>query len=152
MMKKEFLFRIFLGVLGGIVMSHLITIGISIVVGDGNFYPCVPSLVERYGSEIVAVIVQTILSAVLGAGFAGASVIWEKDDWSLLKQTGIYFAIITVIMMTVAYICEWMEHSVNGVVNYFGIFFAIFAVVWLARYAIWKIRISKIKDRISKRL
>ena len=149
MMKKEFLFRIFLGVLGGIVMSHLITIGISIVVDDGNFYPCVPSLVERYGSETTAVIVQTILSAVLGAGFAGASVIWEKDDWSLLKQTGIYFAIITVIMMTVAYICEWIEHSVNGVAKYFGIFFAIFVVVWLVRYAIWKIRISKIKDRIS---
>ena len=25
-------------------------------------------------------------------------------------------------MMTVAYICEWMEHSVKGVLSYFGIF------------------------------
>lgn len=149
-MKKELLLRFFWGSLGGIVMSHFITIGISITVGDGNFYPCVPSLIDRYGSEITAVIIQTILSAVLGAGFAGASVIWGKDEWSLLKQTGIYFAIITVLMMTVAYICEWMEHSVNGVVRYFGIFFAIFAVVWVVRYAIWKNRISKIKEKISK--
>ena len=149
-MKKELLHRIICGLLVGIAVSHFITIGISITVGDGNFYPCVPSLIDRYGSEITAVIIQTILSAVLGAGFAGASVIWEKDDWSLLKQTGIYFAIITVLMMTVAYICEWMEHSVNGVARYFGIFFAIFAVVWVVRYAIWKNRISKIKEKISK--
>lgn len=149
-MKKELLHRIICGLLVGIAVSHFITIGISITVGDGNFYPCVPNLIDRYGSEITAVIIQTILSAVLGAGFAGASVIWEKDDWSLLKQTGIYFAIITVLMMTVAYICEWMEHSVNGVARYFGIFFAIFAVVWVVRYAIWKNRISKIKKKISR--
>jgi hypothetical protein len=36
-------------------------------------------LVKHYGSELNAVIIQTILSAILGAGFAGASVIWEKD-------------------------------------------------------------------------
>ena len=149
-MKKELLHRIICGLLVGIAVSHFITIGISITVGDGNFYPCVPSLIDRYGSEITAVIIQTILRAVLGAGFAGASVIWEKDDLSLLKQTGIYFAIITVLMMTVAYICEWMEHSVNGVARYFGIFFAIFAVVWVVRYAIWKNRISKIKKKISR--
>ena len=92
---------------------YLITIGISIFLGDGNFYPCVPSLIKQFGNEITAVIVQTILSALLGAGFAGSSLIWEKDDWSLLKQTSVYFAIVTVLMMTVAYVCKWMEHSVK---------------------------------------
>lgn len=98
-MKKELISRIAVGLLGGIVICYLITIGISISLGNGIFYPCVPSLVKRFGNEITAVIVQTILSAVLGAGFAGSSLIWEKDDWSILKQTSIYFAIVTVLMM-----------------------------------------------------
>lgn len=149
-MKKDIIFRIFVGFLGGIVISHLITIGVSIAFGDGNYYPCVPSLVERFGSEVNAVIIQTILSAVLGAGFAGCSIIWEKDDWSLLKQTGIYFVIVSVLMMTIAYICEWMEHSVSGVLSYFAIFFGIFVAVWVVRYLIWKKRISKIKNRLEK--
>lgn len=149
-MKKDIIFRIFVGFLGGIVISHLITIGVSIAFGDGNYYPCVPSLVERSGSEVNAVIIQTILSAVLGAGFAGCSIIWEKDDWSLLKQTGIYFVIVSVLMMTIAYICEWMEHSVSGVLSYFAIFFGIFVAVWVVRYLIWKKRISKIKNRLEK--
>lgn len=151
-MKKELISRIFIGLLGGIVLSYLITIGISLVLGDGNFYPCVPSLIDRFGNEITAVIIQTILSALLGAGFSGASLIWKKDEWSMLKQTGIYFAIITVLMMTVAYVCEWMEHSVKGVVSYFAIFFIIFVVIWVIQYVIWKIRISKIKNKLSGKI
>ena len=149
-MKKELLFRLFIGLLGGIVLSYLITIAISFVVGDGNYYPCVPNLIERFGNEVTAIIIQTVLSAVLGAGFAGSSIIWEMDEWSLLKQTSIYFGIVSVLMMTVAYICEWMEHSVKGILSYFGIFFAIFIVIWIVQYLIWKIRISKIKEGIQK--
>jgi hypothetical protein len=152
LMKKELFYRIVIGVLSGIVICYCITIGISIALGNGVFYPCVPSLINHYGSELNAVIIQTILSVILGAGFAGASVIWEKDEWSLLKQTGIYFAIVTVIMMTVAYVCEWMEHSVKGVASYFTVFFAIFIVVWLVRYIGWKIYISKIKEKITKQI
>ena len=149
-MKKKILIRAFLGALIGIVISYLITIVISAVIGDGAFYPCVPSFAERYGNEVTAVIIQTIFSAVLGGGFSMASLIWEMDDWSLLKQTGVYFVIITILMMTVAYICEWMEHSLRGVLSYFGIFFAIFVVIWIIRYFSWKIRISKIKEKLIK--
>lgn len=148
-MKKELLFRLFIGFLGGVVLSYFITIAISLFIGDGNFYPCVPGLTERFGNEVTAVVIQTVLSAILGAGFAGCSLIWEKDEWSLLKQTGIYFSIASVLMMTVAYVCEWMEHSVKGVLSYFGIFLGIFIVVWLVRYIIWKIRISKIKEGLQ---
>lgn len=148
-MKKELLFRLFIGFLGGVVLSYFITIAISLIIGDGNFYPCVPGLTERFGNEVTAVVIQTVLSAILGAGFAGCSLIWEKDEWSLLKQTGIYFLIASVLMMTVAYVCEWMEHSVKGVLSYFGIFLGIFIVVWLVRYMIWKVRISKIKEGLQ---
>lgn len=149
-MKKEFARRVFVGLLGGIVISYLITIGISIAIGDGSYYPCVPSLIERFGNEVTAIIMQTVLSAVLGAGFAGSSIIWEMDEWSLLKQTSIYFGIVSVLMMTIAYICEWMEHSVKGILSYFGIFVAIFIAVWIVKYLIWKVRVSRIKEKIQK--
>ena len=149
-MKKEFARRVFVGLLGGIVISYLITIGISIAMGDGSYYPCVPSLIERFGNEVTAIIMQTVLSAVLGAGFAGSSIIWEMDEWSLLKQTSIYFGIVSVLMMTIAYICEWMEHSVKGILSYFGIFVAIFIAVWIVQYLIWKVRVSRIKEKIQK--
>lgn len=149
-MKKEIIKRGFVGILGGIVISYIITITISMTVKDGNYYPCVPSLITTFGSEINAVIIQTLLSAILGAAFAVASIIWEMDNWSLLKQTGIYFAIVTVVMMSVAYVCEWMEHTVAGFISYFAIFFGIFIVVWVVQYIIWKRRISSLKAKIEE--
>ncbi|MBQ6697377.1 MAG: DUF3021 domain-containing protein [Lachnospiraceae bacterium] len=149
-MKKELFFRLFVGLLGGVVISYLITIVISLTIGDGHYYPCVPSLEDRFGNEVTAVIIQTILSAVLGAGFAGSSIIWEKDEWSLLKQTAVYFGIVSVLMMTIAYICEWMEHSVKGVLSYFAIFSILFIIIWIVQYLIWKVRIAKIKRGIQK--
>ena len=59
-MKKGIFVRIFVGLTVGIAISYLITIIISAAIGDGMYYPCVPSLVERYQNELVAVIVQTI--------------------------------------------------------------------------------------------
>ena len=46
-MKKGLLFRVFVGVLGGVVLSYLITIVISLTVGDGNYYPCVRPINPR---------------------------------------------------------------------------------------------------------
>ena len=76
---KNLFSRIFIGLLGGIVICYLITIGVSLVIGDGNYYPCVPALAQRFGNELTAVVVQMALGVVLGAGFAGASMIWEQD-------------------------------------------------------------------------
>lgn len=150
-MRKELIKRMIAGCLEGVVISYFVTIGISLIMGEGMYYACVPSLIKKFGNEINAVIVQTLLSAVLGGVFGGASIIWERDEWSLLKQTGIYFALITTVMMSVAYVCEWMEHTIKGAAGYFGIFFSIFVVIWIIRYLTWKIRITNLRKEILNR-
>ncbi len=147
-MKKKIIQRVLIGLLAGITVSYLITIGISLTLNTGSYYPCVPSLAQRAGGEIMAVVIQMLLSAVLGAGFAASSLIWERDDWSILKQTGTYFVAVTPLMMLVAYVCEWMEHSVKGVISYFAIFLVVFIIVWIAQYLSWKKQIGKIDDRL----
>ena len=74
-----------------------------------------------------------------------------KKEFVLRVFIGLLGGIVSVLMMTIAYICEWMEHSVKGVLSYFGIFFAIFIVVWIVQYLIWKVRVSKIKEGIQKK-
>ena len=81
------------------------------------------------GNELNAVILQTVLCGIMGSGFAMASVIWELDSWSLAKQSGIYFLIACIIMLPIAYIANWMKHSIAGVLSYVCIFIVIFVVV-----------------------
>lgn len=147
-MKKKIMKRIWIGLPVGIAMGHIITLIISACIADGTFYSVTPELAEKMGNELNAVILQTVLCGVLGAGFAAASVIWELDSWSLAKQSGVYFLVIGVILLPIAYVTNWMQHTVAGFLSYIGIFVGIFVAVWLSQYLCWKQRIKKINDRV----
>lgn len=149
-MKKQIIKRGVFGFPVGIAIGYVITVIVSTFVGDGNFYPVTPELVSAMGGELNAVILQTVLCGVMGAGFAAASVIWELDSWSLAKQSGIYFLIACVLMLPIAYAANWMEHSVGGILSYIGIFIAIFISVWLAQYLSWKRKIKKMNAFVRK--
>lgn len=147
-MKKKIIKRSLLGLPLGITMGYLITILISLVWANGYYSPCVPELVSIMGNEINAVILQTVLCGILGTGFAASSVIWEMDNWSIVKQTGIYFSIISVIMLPIAYFSYWMEHSAVGFLSYFGIFVLIFAIIWITLFVIGKHNVRKMNEKL----
>lgn len=149
-MKKKIIMRGLLGLPTGIAIGFVITLIISACIGNGSFYPVTPELIDTMGNELNAVILQTVLCAVMGVGFAAASVIWELDSWSLAKQSGIYFMIISVIMLPIAYVTNWMKHTALGVLSYVAIFVAIFVIVWLSQYLLWKRKIKKMNALVSK--
>ena len=128
---KKIIMRSLLGFPIGIAIGYLITILISLGWANGYYSPCVPELISVMGNEINAVILQTVLCGILGIGFAASSIVWEMDKWSTGKQTRIYFLIISVIMLPIAYFAYWMEHSVVGFFIYFGIFVLIFAIEFI---------------------
>ena len=147
-MKKKIMKRIWIGLPVGIAMGCIITLIISACIGDGTFYPVTPEFAEKMDSELNAVILQTVLCGVIGVGFAAASVIWELDSWSLAKQSGMYFLVIGILLLPIAYVTNWMQHSVVGFFSYIGIFVGIFVAVWLSQYLCWKQRIKKMNDRV----
>ena len=103
------------------------------------------------GSALNAVILQTVLCGIMGAGFAAASVIWELDSWSLAKQSGVYFLTASLLMLPIAYAANWMEHSLAGFLSYAGIFAAIFVTVWLTQYFSWKQKIKKMNAMVRNK-
>ncbi|MCM1497605.1 MAG: DUF3021 domain-containing protein [Clostridium sp.] len=147
-MKKEIMKRSILGFPLGITMGYLITILISLVWANGYYSPCVPELISITGNEINAVILQTVLCGILGTGFAASSVIWEMDNWSIVKQTGVYFSILSAIMLPIAYFSYWMEHSVVGFLIYFGIFAFIFVVIWIIQFSLARHNVRKMNEKL----
>ena len=102
------------------------------------------------GTEIGAVMLQSTLCGFAGMIFGAASVIWEIESWSIVKQTGLYFLIAAIAIIPTAYVLHWMEHSVKGAVGYIGIFVLIFVCVWISQYIAWKIKIKKINAKLSQ--
>lgn len=150
-MKKKLICRGIFGLPFGIALGYVITVLISACIGDGAFHPVAPELVRTMGNELNAVIFQTVLCGVMGTCLAMASVIWEIESWSLVKQSGIYFAIACVVMFPIAYFANWMPRSVVGILSYAGAFVAFFAFVWLSQYFVWKNRIRKMNEEIRDR-
>lgn len=148
--KKTIFKRCLLGFPLGIAVGQIISVLVSLCFAGGNYSPCVPELIDVTGSEINAVLLQTFLSGILGVGFAGSSVIWEQEDWSVVKQTGIYFLTVSLIMMPTAYFTYWMEHSLKGILSYFGIFALIFVIIWIFQYAIAKRNVKRMNENLCK--
>ena len=147
-MKKQIIKRGLFGFPVGIAIGFVITILISACVGNGSFYPVTPEPVSY--THLRAHETRHVLCGIMGTGFAMASVIWELDSWSLAKQSGIYFLIACILMLPIAYIAGWMEHSIGGFLSYVGIFVAIFIAVWLAQYLSWKRKIKKMNELVNK--
>ena len=148
-MFKSIVKRSLLGAVIGVFISHLIAVIISLCVADGSFYAVVPQLIESTGSELNAVLLQTVCSVFYGAMFAGVSVIWELDNWSILKQTVVHFLVVSIVTLPVAYVTQWMHRSIPGMIIYFGIFTVIYAFIWFGQYMAMKKNIVQMNTKVT---
>lgn len=149
-MKKKVILRSLLGFPLGVFLGYTITIIISATMGNGNYVPCAPQLIEETGSEVGAVILQFILSGVLGAACAGGSAVFEVEHWGITYQTVIHFIVLSLSMLPIAYFSHWMEHSIPGFLLYFCVFIALYIAIWFIQYFIWKKRIIQMNEKLRK--
>ena len=148
-MRKKMILRSLLGAPVGVAISYLITILVSLAVADGNYYPVVPELIADCGSEMSAVLLQTLFSLLYGAVWGGASVIWDMENWSLLKMTLMHLVICSIVTFPMAYFMQWMPHNIAGFLLYFGTFLTIYLIIWISQYQSMKRRIDQINHKIQ---
>jgi hypothetical protein len=150
-MNKKWLLRSLIGMPVGLATSTLITIFISLAIGGGVYYPVVPELITDTGSEINAVLLQAVCSLLYGAAWGGAPVIWEKENWSILRQTLTHLLVTSIATFPIAYFMYWMEHSISGILLYFGIFFAVYLIIWLSQYSTLKKRVQQMDEKVKEK-
>lgn len=147
-MKKKVLLRCIIGGLGGLAISTLIGISISMCIGDGLFHPVSPALISQCGTELMAVIAQTACSMLYGAAMAGASAIWEVENWSLLRQTMTHMVVISMAALPITYLMHWIPHTVKAVAIYFIGFFLIYFIIWVICYLSMRKKIRRMNEKL----
>ena len=135
-MKKKVILRSLIGAPIGLSISFIITLIISVIINKGEYYPVMPKLTALCGNELNAVVIQTVCSLIYGAAFGGASVIWDMENWSLLKQP-------------IAYCMYWMPHNFWGIAGYIAIFFFIYFFIWFSQYFAMKKRIQEFNNKVK---
>lgn len=109
--EKKNIRALSLGAPIGLTICTMITIVFSLIYGDGEYLAVSHDLAAQCGSEIEAVILQTAFGMLYGAIWGGASVIWEMENWSLMKMTITHLVICSVISFPIAYFMQWMPHN-----------------------------------------
>lgn len=129
-MHKEVINRSLLGFPTGVCIGYFITILESVQAGTGLYYPVAKALTELCSTQIAAVLLQFVLTGILGSVFAGSTVIFEMDTWSLLKQTVLHFITTTTVMFCIAWICRWIPHTTAGALIWIAVFIIIYLIIW----------------------
>ena len=134
-MKYHVATRALVGAMAGVFIGQIITLLISASIGNGAFLPVMPQLVARCSSEWAAVLIQTVLMAVLGIVFAEASILFLYERWSFLKQCIIHFLITAVFYVPFVLFC-WMPVSVGNALFMLGTLLFNYALIWWIQYRI----------------
>lgn len=147
-MLKKILLRSAISATASIVINQLVTIIISLTIGDGRYFPVTPAFAAMFESELAPVIVQLLLVGLIGAVFAGSSVIFDIESWSFLRQGIIHLAITSAVFIPVALIC-WRPVNPTGILSLTGSLVFVYGCTWLSRYLVWRSSIRKLNARIQ---
>ena len=148
-MKKEVAKRAIVGFIYGVFIGQTILIIESLFMRDGNFYAVSTSLLELAGTKIAAVIIQYFLTGIIGTTFAATTVIFEMDNWSLLRQTILHFIIVSIVMYIAGFLCGWFPHTVVSTLIWFGVFVVVYVIFWICFSMYYKNKVKKINSHLQ---
>lgn len=150
MTLRKALFRGLLGIPIGVFISSTITLLISLFfLEEGVYHPVVPEFAKATGNQVTAVLLQYLLSGLMGFGYGSGSAVFEVENWSITKQAVIHFFIVTIVTFPIAFLCYWMEHTLWGVVSYILLFFAIYFIIWLIQMYFLRQKVEGINNSIK---
>ena len=102
---KRWIGCIMRGALMGVGLQQLLALAVSMRLQLGYFMACFATLTEMVGGEIRAVMLQTAVSALAGAGIALALELWRRRRWSLSRRVLTSFAAILTGALPAALLC-----------------------------------------------
>lgn len=149
-MGRKIVLRFLLGFPMGVFISYTITFLVSLLLGHGVYYPAVPALVTLMGGEMAAVSFQYMLSGILGGIYGAASLLWGVERWSYVHKSLIHFTILSLTMFPIAYVTHWMPHTLGGILQYIGIFVALYLISWAITYQVRKREVDEVNSRLGR--
>ena len=145
----DIVLRFILGFVVGTFIGQVVSILVSAGEGNGKFLPAMYFLLERTPNEFTAALIQFLLTGLIGAAFAVASIIFQAERLSFLVKIGLYAAVTAVFYVPFVFLC-------NAPANGRGIFFTVltvvlnYALIFFIQYRINLSEIQKINERIAQ--
>ena len=99
--------------------------------------------------ETRTLLIQLVVANIIGIIFSVASFVFEREEWSLLKQTMIHFIILLGTFLPVAVWMGWVPSHASAIFICVGSFIIIYLVIWFAMTMYWKKKIEGLNNQIK---
>ena len=107
--------RAAIGFLLGMAVGNIITV-VSSMLSGGQVLFFTDALLLRTGNEVLAFLVQTLLSGVIGAVAWAAMGLFEIETWGLVRAEVTHCLLILLTLIPIALYLGWMKPTFESVV------------------------------------
>lgn len=126
-------------VLSGMAMAmfySLLFLGIGYVKGMENI-------------EVKTLLAYLVTANMVGLIFSFASFVFEKEEWSILKQTMIHFIILLGTFLPIAIWIGWVPNHLVPILICIGSFIVVYFIIWLTMTIYWKKKIEDLNNELK---
>ena len=99
---------------------------------------------SQTSSQILVVVIS---SALMGL----SSLIYHKENWSLLAQCTLHFMSILAIVIIMGYLNGWVIFKLSFYANFMLQFVVIYVIIWLIMYYTQSKKIKQINAHLAKK-
>ncbi|MFD2654744.1 DUF3021 domain-containing protein [Gracilibacillus thailandensis] len=92
-----------------------------------------------------------LASMLIGIYFSWASVIFERERWSILKQTIVHFVISIVVYFPIAIMAGWVPFNTKALLLGLGIFIGCYSIFWISFYSYFKRMARSMNECIDRK-
>lgn len=147
-LTKKTISRILIGFPLGVFINATISLIISLC--QKELIVLTPMLIDRMGGALSAYCLQYLLSGIVGATFAGCSIIFEVEQWSLFKQSMLHFFPTSLLFLVVSLLCGWIPVDTLGIFIFLIAFFFLYFFLWVSQYYFWKKQIEETNNKFHE--
>ncbi|OLN21495.1 hypothetical protein BTO30_14660 [Domibacillus antri] len=147
---KKLVSRMVGGFVIGVIIGQIVQIIISFNLGQGEYMPVVDHFRSFFVSETTAVIVQILLTGIIGVTFATSSLVFNIAKWNLLKQYSVHLCITALVWIPIVMLLWMPKTSINTLIFFLN-FLGTYVITWVVQYMISKNDIKQINAAIKSK-
>ena len=141
-MRKQFLTLAGIGFVMGMVMGNLIAWFTGGTLVNAR-------LAAWTGSEAASIVIQTVVSGLLGAIAMGGTMVYEIERWPLLAMSVTHYLMIAVTYVAIALLLGWAD-SPKKLIRMLLIQLAVYFIIWLIMYLRYRAQVRKLNELLDK--
>jgi hypothetical protein len=135
----------------GVTIGFLFSLAFSFLFGATQYYPSSPRFVARFQTPLQATAVSALLWVLIGLVFGYGTLIFEIEEWSLLRRTVVTCLVYYVGFLPLAIAAGWFPLDWKWIAVFTGIYLLIYAIIWAINYWVAEAQVRRINQGLSER-